>query len=436
MNAPFQRALILHQQGRHADAERELRQALGVDPHDPFAHALLALCLVEQKQFDPASYEADAAVGLAPDLPFAHYARAQVLYGRNRHAEAADAVHEAIRLDARDPGFWALLAAVRFEQQRWADALQAAEEGLKVDPEHAGCTNLRAMALVKLGRRAEAGAAIGAALARDPQNAVTHANQGWAMLHRGDAKHALEHFREALRIDPELEWARAGMVEALKARHVVYRWMLMWFLWMARLGAGAQWAIILGGYVGYQVLGKLARSNPDLRPWVLPLMIAYVVFAVMTWLAVPLFDLLLRLNRFGRLLLTRRQTIASNTVGLLLLATVAALATGLARGEERWLLLAIATGLLMLPVSGAFRLPDGWPTVVMAVACGVLALLGLGGVALIFAAPDPGAATAATAASRPHPLDALGGGLFRLFTYGILISQIGYNYLRSVQVQR
>ena len=66
------------------------------------------------------------------------------------------------------------------------------------------------MALVRLGRRDEAGATLEAALARDPENAVTHANQGWARLHAGDFRGALEHFREALRLNPSLEWARAG----------------------------------------------------------------------------------------------------------------------------------------------------------------------------------------------------------------------------------
>ena len=55
------------------------------------------------------------------------------------------------------------------------------------------------------------------ALGRNPENAHTNANQGWSLLHGGQPGKALEHFREALRLDPDLEFARAGMVEALKA---------------------------------------------------------------------------------------------------------------------------------------------------------------------------------------------------------------------------
>lgn len=42
------------------------------------------------------------------------------------------------------------------------------------------------IALVNLGRNQEAGAAIQTNLAKDPENAATHANQGWALLHRGE----------------------------------------------------------------------------------------------------------------------------------------------------------------------------------------------------------------------------------------------------------
>src|SRR5690349_19950882 len=233
MNPPaYQRALILHQQRRFGDAEKELRQGLSAAPHDGRMHAMLALCLVEQKRFREASAEAEQAVGLEPDLDFAHYAMAKVLLHRNRPGDAAGAINEAVRLDPYNADFFALLAAIRFEQRSWPSALEAAERGLQSDPEHDGCNNLRAMALVKLGRSDAAGQTIVGALHRNPDNAITHANQGWTLLHGGQPKQAMLHFREALRLDPTNSWAKAGIVEAIKARNPIYRWLLMYFLWM------------------------------------------------------------------------------------------------------------------------------------------------------------------------------------------------------------
>ena len=126
------------------------------------------------------------------------------------------------------------------------------------------------MALVQLGRKDEADHTLGSALANDPENALTHANQGWAFLHRGDHERALEHFREALRIDPELDWARIGIVEALKARYLIYRFMLRFFLWMSRKGTAARWVILLGFVFGRRDPGEYrprqSRSGADHCP--------------------------------------------------------------------------------------------------------------------------------------------------------------------------
>jgi tetratricopeptide (TPR) repeat protein len=232
------------------------------------------------------------------------------------------------------------------------------------------------MALVKLGRKAEAGATIDTALSRNPDNSLTHANQGWTLLERGDAKKAAEHFREALRLDPQNEWARHGIIEALKARNIVYALMLKYFLWMAKFSRRGQWGIILGGYIGNQILGWLAGINPGLAPWILPLRILYVCFALMTWMAYPLFNLLLRINRFGRLVLSREQTVASNWFGLCLLLALIGLVGCFIQGlESIWTLIGLVFGLLLLPVSSVFRCTSGWPRNTMAgVTIGLLAL--------------------------------------------------------------
>ena len=361
MNPNLERALLLYQQSRHELAEAELRQSLASDPDDAYAHALLALCLAQREQFKDATHEARQSIHLGPDFPFAHYAHARVLYDRNHHQEARAAIEEAIRLDPEDADYYSLLAGIHFDEKRWPEALNAAEQGLQFDSEHAGCTNLRAMAMVKLGRKTEAGATIDAALAKNPDNALTHANQGWTLLEQGEPKKALEHFREALRLDPENEWARNGVVEALKARNIIYAVMLKYFLWMSKLSGRAQWGIILVGYFGNRMLGAAAQTHPDLAPWLLPVRMLYVAFALMTWLAYPLFNLMLRLNRFGRLALSREQIVASNWVGACALATLAGLAGCVLYGTDSlWLSLALVSGFLLLPVAGLAALHYAW----------------------------------------------------------------------------
>jgi tetratricopeptide (TPR) repeat protein len=419
MGVHLDRALILFEQSRPELAEQELRQELAAEPNSPVAHALLALCLAKREQFGPATQEAELAVHLGPDLAYPHYVLASVLEDRHRLAEAEQAVRRALELDPHDADSYALLSGIRFGQRRWADALEAAEQGLQVDAEHVGCTNLRAMALVKLGRKAEAGATIDAALARDPENALTHANQGWTLLEQGQPHQAMEHFREALRLDPELDWARSGIVEALKARHLIYRLMLRYFLWMSKLSRTAQWGVIIGGYFGQRYLSQLAERDPRWQPYVLPVMLLYILFVVLTWTASPLFNLLLRLNRFGRLALSREQIVASNWIGSCLLLALAVFLYGLAGANAAAMAVAVPVAAFMIPLSATFNCEAGWPRWVMG---GYSALLGfVGATALVlFLVFD-------------NDLFVLPGSIY---LSGLLLAMILGNVLAMVEVRR
>lgn len=377
------RAMFLFQRSRFDLAEQELRQSLANEPESPIAHALLALCLSEREQHAEARGEAEQAITLAPGVAFAHYTLATVLHRNDRTKEAEAAIHESIRLDPESADSFALLAGIRLQQRRWNDALKAADQGLIVEPEHIGCANLRAMALVHLGRKEEAAGTIEGALAKQPENALSHANQGWALLHQGDHRQALEHFREALRIDPGLEWARVGIVEALKARHLLYRLMLRYFLWMSRASGKAQWVVILGVLFAPTILRNVGQSAPWAAPLAGPLIVLILGFAFLTWVADPLFNLLLRLNKFGRYALSDEQVSASNWVGLCVLGAVVAPLPMLLTAGPTFALFSLGFFLLMiLPVSILFRCPKGWPRLVMAVYTVGLAGVGLTGLAL------------------------------------------------------
>jgi tetratricopeptide (TPR) repeat protein len=385
MNPHLERALLLYQQSRHEMAEGELRQVLTGDPGNAYAHALLGLCLAHREKYQEATNEVQTAIHHAPDFSFAHYAHAQVLFSRNRFSEALPAINEAIRLDPADAGYHCLLANIHLNESRWREALNAAEQGLQFDPEHVGCTNLRAMAMVKLGDKRGAGRTIDSALAKNPDDSLTHANQGWTLLEQGNPKKAAEHFREALRLDPQNDWARQGIIEALKARNFIYAVMLKYFLWMAKFSRRGQWGILLAGYFGNRALAAIAQSNPDLAPWILPLRILYIAFALMTWLAYPLFNLLLRLNKFGRLVLSREQTIATNWFGLCLLLALIGLGGCAFKGfDSAWFIMAVVFGLLLLPVSAVFKCAAGWPRNLMAALTICMALLGLASLGQFF----------------------------------------------------
>ncbi len=322
-------AEILLRHGRYDLAEEQVRRALAESPDDARAHGLLGLVLLHRDRHGDAEAAARRAVSLEPADPWTHYVLGHVLVGGGKLAEARAAADEAVRLDPESPEHFALLAHVFLAAQRWRESLDAAERGLALDAEHQTLSNLRATALTHLGRRDEATQTIRKTLADNPENDWSHANSGWGELHANRPRRALEHFREALRLNPENDWAKGGLVEALKAKNPIYRVLLAYFLWMIRLNPRVRMGVLVGAFVLYLIGGEVAATNPGLSPYLTPLLVAYLVFAVLTWVAMPLFNLLLRLNRFGRYALSDEQRRGSTIFGLGMLLPIGALTAGI-----------------------------------------------------------------------------------------------------------
>ena len=429
MNPHLQRASLLLEQSRYDLAEKELRRALSVEPDNAMAHAMLGLCLTKTEKFSEGQNESEQAIHLAPDEPFVFYVHSVVLSARNAHKEAKQSIEEAIGLDPYDPRYFGQLAQIELELRNWQAAEEAANEGLSLDPEDVVCTNLRAVALVKQGKNMEAQSAIDSALRRSPEDDVSHANMGWSLLEQNKPEKAMEHFREALRLNPEMEWARLGIIEAMKARYFIYRWMLNWFLWMSKLQKKAQAGVIFGAYLGYQVLRRVAEANPAIAPFIQPLLIAYVAFALMTWLSGPLFNLVLRTSRFGRLALSDEEIRTSTWVGICTFLAIAMVITFFVTGTFEYLGAGLCFALVIPPISRIYACEEGWPrNTLILISAGLLGV-GLFVVACFLSGHFIGGNIG----------DVLGGCgvfFFQPFVYASLATQFGVGFLTSAQPRR
>jgi hypothetical protein len=123
-----------------------------------------------------------------------------------------------------------------------------------------------------------------------------------------------------------------------------------------------------------QLLNGMVTAVPALQPLHLPLFFLYVAFAVMTWVADPLFNLVLRLNRFGRLVLSREQVMESNLLGLCLFTALAMVVGGITAGSGAAVVCGIFLVLVCLPLSRIFHCDSGWPRFVLAAVTLLLAV--------------------------------------------------------------
>lgn len=415
----LQRARLLFEQHRLEQAAEQLKQLLSQDPNDADAHALLALCLLDDKdQWNNATREAEQAIHLAPDQSFSHYVMASVLNKRSRTAEALLAMDEALRLNPGQSQFYALRASLLAQLERWPECLESASLGLQMDPDDTSCANMRSLALERLGRKNDALQQADNAVSRDPDSGHAHSMRGWALLQKGNVAEAQEAFREALRLEPTNEFARTGMIQALNSNNFLFRIAFKFHSFLGRLGSTYRWAIVIGFWVGMQVLQSLENSYPVLKPLVTPILLLYFTFCMLTWIADPLFDAFLRFHSFGKYLLSRKQKWASNLVAGLLFGSIALMVIQLARGEIGGaILVGIIPVLLTIPVSICFRVDDGWP---LGVAIPFASLIGLFAIA----------AVAMILVDGPWWL------AFAPFVVGILVCSFGGQVLMGVTVKR
>jgi hypothetical protein len=155
-----------------------------------------------------------------------------------------------------------------------------------------------------------------------------------------------------------------------------------------------------------------AAAQPALG-WVLwPLLGLFYVFIYLSWTAGPMFNLVLRFNRFGRHVLSRDQRTASNWFGGTLLAALASAGWWLTRRDDLGFLALIIFAVLSICLAATFA-HTARHRLILAAATTALTLL---------------AVTLVVALLREHPA---AGDLSSAFAIGFIAVQLLANTLRS-----
>jgi tetratricopeptide (TPR) repeat protein len=353
MEASLDKAFHLYRVHKYSLVLKEIDSYLSLDPENARAYALKALAYLGKKEAKEALENARKAVSLGPENDYHHYVLSLVNLNLTKDYKKAElSIKEALRLNPEIPDYYDVLALLKMIKQEYTEALALCEKGLELDPENADCLSTRARVLTKLGKKNDANLDLNEALRSDPENPQTLASAGWVRLENGDRKGALEAFRDSLKIQPDNEYARNGLIQALKARSFLFRQYLKYVFWLSRLGKGWRWGLIIGIYVLVRLL--------SLSPAMLPILGLYILFVLSIWLVDPIFNLFLRLDRYGKYALNKSEIIASNLVAA---AIVLAIITGILAivVDLEYLITGAAALLLMtipISVTSSFYMDD------------------------------------------------------------------------------
>ncbi|MEL6779194.1 MAG: tetratricopeptide repeat protein [Cyanobacteria bacterium J06597_16] len=290
----YDKACLLAEQGRYALAIQQALALLSVAPEHANGHNILSFCYARQQKPKEAIDAANRAIALAPTNDF-HYYRLADAHDKAHHYEAAAAaIKTALELNPNRIDSYGMASLISHHRRQLKEALIWAESGLRLNPEHLTCLNLRILALVELNRIEEAEPDIVRSRQLNPEQAFPHAAAGLLALHRREQTVALDSFKTALQIDPNSDWARRGLMEAMKAKNGFYRLLLSYELWQS----------------------KFQRQRPALfwSFWLIfpPVRALYGLLVLTTLFVRYLADVGLRAHPYGKLLFSPRETWLNN----------------------------------------------------------------------------------------------------------------------------
>lgn len=365
----------------------ELDQLVAPEEAHARLWALRALLQLDAGRTDAAAEDLRKASALDAEDGYVNRAAAEIALARR---EPAEAIAAARRAQAAEPGE---LQAIVLEAQarlllgQWKEVLDRTTYVLREDETHEQAAVLRAFAAEAQseGRGAPDRSQWASIAERFPHNAMGRAGHGWHLLASADAETAREEFRQALAMAPDSEWAKSGMVLALKTKYPGYGLLLRYFFWLRTLPTRTQNFLAIGGVIGYNFLRRAGEANPSIKPFVIPVLIAYVLFVLASWLADPLLNLLLLGSAEGRTMLSADDRASGQRVGAALGAGLLLALAGVATGVDAFWFPAVLIALTSLTIAGAYNCAPGTyrTRLLRAAAC----FVGLGVVSGL--APDP-----------------------------------------------
>ena len=332
----LERAGLLLEQGRHRDAETQIRQALQLEPENPRAFGLMARCHLENQKYDDAIQAIGTAITLDPQNSFYFYLLGFAYLRKDQVPQASLNLLRAIELNPYVAEYFGLLGYVYLRKKMFEQALKTADDGLALDPGNLTCLNARSIALNKLRRTEDAISTMQSALAEDPDNEATHTTVGWNLLERGRNREAEQHFMEALRISPNFGDAKAGLKEALKSRILLYKWFLQYSFWVHNKGRNFRIALPIALYVTFRILLYVSGQNSYTEGLAWMIGGLYLLMVVVSWTIGSIANFVLLFNKVGKYALTATERWSAITVVAALVAGLATLAvssfTSLASG--------------------------------------------------------------------------------------------------------
>lgn len=315
--ANLRRGEMLREQGRNAEAEKYLQEAITTEPENPDGYFQLAFCYCNWGGRNQRALQTiDRAISLDPNRSDFFALRAWILGNLGQHLQAIKVSEQALGLDAYN--ILALNAATRAwcGLAKWKEAEAKARHTLSISSRNASAGNMLALALRQQGKVQQSREVAADLLSLDPDSADSQSNAGWSALHAGDYRRANRFFLEALRLNPNDEDARRGLLHAFNSRVWIYRVYFKGIAYLSRHTQETRLFLVGLLYATYRIVvgGLRTHFGEEGTHWAIVVVALYLVVLCFGRYFANLF---LLLDPFARHAVTRGEIGWSALAGLI-----------------------------------------------------------------------------------------------------------------------
>ena len=216
----FLMARTLYIEGKTDESISQYKRALEISPNQPNERINMATVLVEKGRFDEAAEEYKKAIDLVPKSAVAHNNLANVLWVQKKPDEAISHYRKALQIKPNYAKAHSNLGRVLQSQGQFDLAIEQYRQSLQISPNQPVVyNNLGSVILNMGGEPALAAVQFREALLLSPNYNSARINLATVLVIQGEFDEAIEHYKQALRIDSSDSRARRGLKEAMVKRN-------------------------------------------------------------------------------------------------------------------------------------------------------------------------------------------------------------------------
>ena len=216
LQAKFQQGLMLHRQGKLADAERICHEVLQRQPSHFDALHLLGYIALQTRRAERAVELVGKAIRLNSNVAAAHSILGVALMGLKRSEEAVASFDRAIALKAEYAEAFYNRGIALMDLKRPEEAVASYDRAIALKPDYAEAFSNRGNALKDLKRPEEAVASYDRAIALKPDYPEAYSNRGNALKDLKRLEEAVASYDKAIACKPDYVDAYSNRGNALK----------------------------------------------------------------------------------------------------------------------------------------------------------------------------------------------------------------------------